>query len=278
VCTSSCKTAKGWDCRCSCGGASHGTGRIAWARALSGPGDAKAAQEARNRQHAAADQLQRRINQRAGTSRNASGLVKADVRACIEYERTVLLVGWLAEHPGELKPVEELAGHVSDVAGRAFTQLATLDSSGRGARTARDHFWCAIVAQLVIAIEQLAEYEAQLKDAVADRTGQAIAQEVADAVRPSPRRSTPGVVEGVLEAAVSEIVRRSLDTLTAPADATIAAATFKLRLLAMMLCPAPFEHAVVWNHCHVPLIKGELTDELQERITAMADRLRSEIT
>lgn len=272
---SSCRHAVGTGCACECGGGNHGAkARIEWAMALAAPTptshQSEEADQARRAQAKARCQVR---DTQQTLPKSARKPRRADATRFFEATRTVDIVDWLADHPSEAEQLNWLADQVGKVCGDALKA-----SPGKHQRLA-DHFWCDVVAALVHVLDEAVTSVDALPAAIARVTVPEIGNRTWHHVRTSretshgnaptadtksrsfnrdtraERDTAADLAEAVLEKAVEDLVSLILDGAIAGVHLTFDELILKLRLLAVLLCPDPYAHAAVWNHCVVPLLK-----------------------
>lgn len=268
-----CASAHGPVCRCRCGGSNHGGARILWAGALSNSApdatERKRIEDAKIAQGTARERVeaqQRTVPERATRPR------RKDASAFFEAARTVDLVNWLVEHPTEVTQINWMEDRVRDACERA------LEAHPRTHVRFADHFWCDVIASLLQVFDELIQEFESLPGAVAHQTTRWVARRTWDFVRESRRtslgndpttRSTSkgfhqksrlaedigaGLSEEILASVVQDVVTVLVQGALDGVHLTFDGIVLKLRILGLLLCPNPYAHAAVWNHCFVPLL------------------------
>lgn len=292
-------------CECKCGGSRHGLHRIAWAaagakyragvrtdRVASLVDEWTAAREAAVRVVRKLTQAQRdrRANVSADTLEHEpmKRLQNGQVHGSAEFLRTEVLVGWLVEDHSTRARIEALANELStlgaDVLDRAVG--GSRDEAAARRRIQRrlgDHFWCDMLAALVVALQEIQDVKDALVQSVADASADLVTvvwREVQASRRAShgwgptsgkegPTRSeadgTAGVSEAFLEAVTRHAVRRLVRLMPWP-DLGLDQAVFELRVLTLMICPDPAGHELVWTNCWLPLVERFLQEEIAEEL------------
>lgn len=309
-CSGNCKRANGSTCVCPCGGSSHGTGRIGlalslirWAR---GSRDSTTAEDHRKwttARERVIDLIDKRIETRrpkktTKARRTApTPLRGVDGRPVAEYVRTVRVVRWMVVNPTQRERLETMADSISEL---GINTLGELEAGGMPRRPAQvrlgDHFWCDAVGSVVVVVEDAHDLERRVKESLEDVVGElaerawrrlrASRRDADGRVRvhgqpgPAPGASSrhgkdraAGVDEAILKGAVKGVVRVALDDLTLHSGLIVETTLLRLRMLAVLLCPDPLTHRLVWRHCYLPVarmhIEDELLQELDERIATL---------
>lgn len=303
TCGASCQTAIGWTCVCHCGGASHGVGRIHWASATAAAagGDNSREVAARVRKWDAAKgaaktrlvKLVRALKPKPSSHSKkevrrapARSLTTERAAGAAEYARTVVLVKWLVEHNEEREQIEWLAGEISKLGVSTIDKLARsdADTGRRVQRRLADHFWCDCLAAIVATIDEVTAVQDEIKSKTSAASGRlaALAWTKLLASRGSSHGYHPqsrgrarlrseadqaaGLDAAIFEGAVAGVVKLALDGLMSGPSAEIELLITKLRVLALIMCPDPAGHEMVWKHCWLPLVEMFLKDELVEEL------------
>lgn len=316
TCGASCQTAVGQSCKCHCGGAGHGVGRIRWASAsaAAAAGDNSRECAARVRTwddaiKAATTKLASLVralkpkasnqSKKQASRRPPPSLTAPRAAGAAEYVRTVVLVKWLVEHDEEREQIEWLAGEISKLGVSTLDKLAATDADTRRRvqRRLADHFWCDCLAAIVAAAEELTAVQEEIKSKASAASGRLAALawgKILDSrgsshgYHPRSRVQEPlrseadqgaGLDAAILEGAVAGVVKLSLDGLMPGASAETELLVTKLRVLALIMCPDPVGHELVWKHCWLPLVemflKDELVDELHQFVKDGLDQPHS---
>ena len=237
----SCERAQRHQCRCSaCGGVQHG-----WPYALDLAGDSSAAERQAERD---------RIDAKWAATRPPRGRRAASKprQAAATDSATVDLIDWLSENPRAIEHIQEvgniLTGSVVGELDRKFGGSEPREAR----RTFTDHFWC----DLLVAI---AEGIRKLSDAL-DR----VPEYATDAILMSRKaeRRTP-----LLDALVSLAVRTAWEPIKKVVETTgIEELQRTCWILAVLICPAPEDHAAVRDGALFPLAKEGLLETSRERL------------
>lgn len=200
---------------------------------------------------------------------------------------------WLSADGDSLAQIEALAEEISSQGTAAIDDLVNAAPDG-GRRRKRvqdrlgDHFWCDLLAALVVVLEAPADLESQIRDDIAQATGNVAALVWAEIKRsreqshgytpgaqtPRPLRSTADdrahLDDVILRSAVTAVVNRVLDTLVTSSGVSTEDLRTRLQVLALIMCPDPAAHQLVWERCWRPLfrsiLKQELLDELDQQL------------
>lgn len=309
-CTSSCRRAVGFHCECHCGGSQHGAARIEWAKALaavsigtSGGSTTDTVRTWRTAREEATRALTNRIGARRRRQAKRSDAARArtphlpltdtEIHVAEEFARTEILVLWLSADGDSLAQLEALAEEISSQGAAAIDELvAAAPDDGRRRKRIQDrlgdHFWCDLLAALVVVLEVPADLESRIRDDIAQATGHVAALVWAEIKRsreqshgytpgaqtPRPLRSTADerarLDDVILRSAVTAVVTRVLDALFTSLAVSPEEVRTRLQVLALIMCPDPAAHQLVWEHCWRPLfrsvLKQELLDELNQHL------------
>lgn len=284
----SCQTAAGRDCRCACGMANHGAkGRLGWAAALDTDPDGETAQAAIRRQGIARGGQEGRIKTLRQSPVRPTGFTLHDSTPVTEYARTVDAVNWLVAEKAEREQSIDLVTGLGRITDWALDEL--VGDRGRASKRLADHFWCDVVAAMVVVIEKLGK----ISRAAEQIEHTSLARDVWSVVEQSrgesksfqsknpvfrPRRTrtqldqlADGVSPDVLEAAAGQLVGVALNVLHAASG--LGPACRKLQLLAVLLCPDPARHKLVWDHCMRPMLRVPIASGLQQEIATLVPGL-----
>lgn len=290
-------------CECGCGGSRHGLRRIAWADAgarhrigvrtedvttlVDEWNDAR-----RAAREVVLDLIQAQRDRRAKVSARTLAstplrkLQNQQVHGSAEYVRTEWLVQWLIDNRTERARVEALATSLSEVGTKVLDKAV---SAGGGAKADRrriqrrlgDHFWCDVLAALVVALQEVHGLKDKLTESLEDASAE-LAAHVWRTVQgsratshgwgPTSGKDGPtreeadrrsGLDEAFLRIAVKYAVRRLVQAIpwtTVGLDQVL----LDLRILTILVCPDPAGHELVWTNCWLPLIRMALQDEITE--------------
>lgn len=242
---SSCAGAMKHDCRCSgCGGTLHGwVERIKLARESAG--DGRVAFRVRV-DEAWADAHKGKTRARPSLRKQAAGTDSA----------VVDIVDWLAHHHAVVDEVEAIAKILGDEVLQELDR--SLDPSHREdrRRAFADHLWCDLLAGMAQALE---DYDKQL---------QRIPDHITALILVARERDGRSAVEDFqVKLAVNEAwkVIQELPFVKAllPEVGELLRA---IRILAILICPAPEHHREVIVHCVNPLRDELVSEATQERL------------
>lgn len=305
-CTSWCRRATGFHCECHCGGSQHGAARIEWAKALAAEGDATsedstsavvriwrtAADEAKRALSNVTDARRRRQSGRSVAAKETTPLLPltdAEIHAAEEFARTGILVIWLSLDGDSLEQLDGLAEEISSWGATAIEELV---SEAPGERRRRkqvqdrlgDHFWCDLLAALVVVLNAPTDLESRIRDDVAQATGHVAGLVWAEVKRsrershgysprarkPRPLRSTAderaGLDDVILRSTVTAVVKHALKTLIISSGASAEDVRTRLQVLALIMCPDPVAHKLVWENCWRPLFRSTLKEGLLDAL------------
>ncbi|MGV9596788.1 hypothetical protein ACWDR1_08975 [Streptosporangium sandarakinum] len=253
----SCERAKRHQCRCSdCGGAQHG-----WPYGLDLARDPSPTgrQEARERSDIAWANTPPPKGKRGPSKQR---------QAAATDSATVDLIEWLSENPKVIKRIQKvgdlLTGHVIGELDKEFGG----DRPRETRRRLTEHFWCDLLIALAEGIEEF--FKAM------DRIPEYVTAAIIDS-RKAENRSP------LLEALVALAVRTAWEPIMGMIHASgIKELQRTCRILAVLICPAPEDHAAVQNGALLPLAKEGMLEISRERLeqvfpTEWVRRLRDDL-
>lgn len=255
--TPSCGNATTRECRCGgCAGSQHGwTGALSLAEPMMA---GARADEHRASEHAWKD-ANRPQSKRRPTLRRSRAAVDA-AKADITDWLAISLVDSPCS-PAEL--VESLGGIVStDVFDALCDALGTTNSNKVRAEYAQKHFFCALMAELACSMQEFK-----------DNLDQAIKKVAASLINYSIAKKNvkiPVVVADTASEAAVEGMHKLIENM--PAVRNFNDLHRAVRILAIMMCPAPEKHKAVICCCLKPLGAPIVSAIAEERLkTAMPD-------
>lgn len=264
-----CRTAVGGrgGCLCSCGGVNHGIGRIDWA---SNPKSNKY-RNAKLKATSDANDLKR-------ISKSMVLPPQGSVRIIQEYIRTVEIVTWLINNPAELQQIKKLYNAFQNAMTNTIKELPK-----KQLERLSDHFWCDFFASLVYLIDQAQITVSQIvsqvsntlintvfdyiKDTRGSSYGNALATKPGNRVRDTrdKRDSLEGLTNSLLKKIVTNALVASFKCYSPPLD--INSIKMQFQILALLLCPDPESHKLVWNQCFAPLFATNFTQSVNSILT-----------
>jgi len=203
--------------------------------------------------------------------------------ATTERFLTVDVTVWLVQHSEQRRMIGCLADLVQS---ECESFMVSLDETQRK-KLAASHIWCDIIASVVAFTDEFELTVDAVQRDMSDQVGRFIgnvwygfrkSRQTSTGSRPGQaERSTTweaedrknGLVDTLLSKTVSALVLKILKAYTAQPKALLDAAKTHLQVLALMLCPDPAAHPLVWDQCLVPLLGGVVGDELRERFGAL---------
>lgn len=241
----SCANAKLHECHCGgCGGAEHGwQGRLA-----------------RAREWAAEDRRRLRADIDAEWDRNRPRTAKSrpnkNRRAAAADSAIADVVDWLAEHPDEIDLIEAVGDLLAkDVSEELEHELGKAEWKALK-RSLVDHFWCDLLAALAAALGEFKKITDRIPEPVEKTILESRAMEKRSVVDKSLVRLAVRTVWNLIKRL--PVFGQFDDLLRA------------VRILAILLCPAPEDHPAVYRHCIVPLVgegsRGIISDVTKKRL------------
>ncbi|MDT7510587.1 hypothetical protein [Bifidobacterium sp. H6bp9] len=261
-------------CTCSCGGVNHGIGRIDWA---SNP----TSSDYQNAQIKAC----KRLNGLKKISKPKVLPSQHSVRILQEHIRTVEIVTWLINNnQSGLQPIEKLRKEFQKAATKAIKELPK-----KQIERFSDHFWCDFFASLVCWIDKEQDAEEQINQFIAgqisDTFVDAVFKLIKDsretsygnslATKPGNRVKTTrdykdsqaGLTKKCLKDIVTAVLVASFKSYSSSLDSAIKNIKVHFQVLALLLCPDPESHKLVWDHCLAPLFAAQCAQGLKDILT-----------
>ncbi len=236
-----CERAKGHHCGCSaCGGAQHG-----WTNALMLARDPSptSRQEARDRSDSDWAKTQ--------PPRGRRGPSKGRQAAATD-SATVDLIDWLVENPSTIEHIQEVGDLLAGPVIRELDKRFGGSDPRETRRRLTDHFWCDLLTALAEAIEKFSKAMDQIPAYVTT----AIIKS-RDVEHRSP----------LLEALITLAVRTAWEPIKSMIQTGgIEDLQRTCRILAVLICPAPENHAAVQNGALLPLAKEGALEISKERL------------
>ncbi len=295
---SACQHAVSPGCECGCGGGNHGAlARLSWAAALASPAsqrtlwqDKQVAIATAQRSRAATKLKEQEKSHRSSRAKPR----RADATSFFESNRSIDIVDWLVNNPGERHKIEWAARQVGDACADLLTQ-----HPGTHLRLA-DHFWCDVLAALVQVLTEtldeidkvpvhvskltLDELGAQTWEAV--RSQRTTSKGNAPCQRKNSRRATTradedaaaGLREAILKEVVEDLVKILMAGVTEATHAVLDPIILRLRVLAILFCPDPYAHKAVWDYCAVPILNQGIVIRAQNYLQRFFDMFKQKWT
>jgi len=263
--TGSCAESKARQCRCGgCAGARHAWPGTLGLTALSEAEDRSALRLAAEREWAQGDQVgQRRRRPGRRKARAAVDLARADICEWLSGEA-------MGPSPPVTAAVNQLVSQLGDiVSGEVFTALCQALGSRDNNRTrgdfAKKHLFCTLLAATACSMQKITDD--------LNKAAEKIAAKMA--------ATCIGQEESGFPAYVREIVAKvAVDGMAKLVKVNPAAQHFEnfqqaVRILAILMCPAPEKHREVVTCCLKPLTEPILTEEVQLQLKeALPDWMR----
>jgi len=256
--TASCGTARTPECRCGgCAGSQHG-----WTGALTLAQPAMVADRSASRaaaEHEWAD---------ASTSVPGNRLTRRKTRAAVAIAKADIL-DWMSTalaDPSTSMPaavdqlVEDIGDMISaDVLEALCKALGSENQNKTRAELAKNHLFCSLLAALAAAMQK---FGADLNKAIGQVTG-----EIAYYLIGRKRVKYPSFITTVVAQAaakgISQLIQRS------PIAQNLKHLELAIRILAIMMCPAPEKHEEVVRYCLEPLGEPIVSAAVQNRLKAV---------
>lgn len=283
-----CKTAVGSTsgCRCQCGGINHGLGRIYWA---SNP-TSSVYSSAKFKAIKHVKSLKTASKPKVLTSQGSARILQ-------EYIRTVAIVTWLINSSPDLNQLQGLCATFQNTATTAMSGL-TKNQLQRFS----DHFWCDFFASLVYLINNTQNAQNQIQKSIAGKISNTLINEVFSCIknsrgnsygnplamrqgnRETRTRETRDLHEGLGNNLLKKIVTNVLVASFAPYSSqlniqNVGVSTIfdsmkvHFQILALLLCPDPESHKLVWDQCFAPLFTVNCLQPLKNIVQPLKDTL-----
>lgn len=226
-----CANAKRHICKCTgCGGRLHGwPSRVELAKDESDAG--------REALRARADQVwaetgKRKRNAQPSLRRKAAGTDTA----------VADIVDWLADNPSAINDVQKLGNALAEQVGKEVDESPDGVDPRDRRRATTDHFWCDLLAALAWAISEFK----RLPDKAADQITSIIFDE--------RKREGRSLVERATTRLAVQAASKAIGVLFPPIPINLDNTLRAVRILAILICPAPEHHPAVAHNCVEPLI------------------------
>jgi hypothetical protein len=289
---SSCQHAQHPGCKCACAHANHGTARLWWAYAKSSsislPSFGQVSHTERNNYRKQAEDRANRAQElwekkvvdrlRVASNGHLPMFTNTAGRAGPRKLSDTDIIDWLADRPDVLDEAKFIADQLGDVADEALKLLGPGDKFSRLA----DHFWCDIVASLVVALEQIKSTSERLThdavDWLVDRAWEWLQRsrksdcantpngKLVSGTPRSEKDAVAGVSEEIQKKLLKAFLKRLADGLLKGKIVIVDGIVLKLRIVAIVICPDILVHKLVWDHCFIPLFRLFIDDELKDNI------------
>lgn len=254
-------------CLCSCGGVNHGIGRIDWAI------NPTSNKYANAKFKAISD-----VKHLKKISKSMILPPQGSVRIIQEYVRTVEIVTWLINNPSELQQIKKLYNMFQNAVTNAIKGLPK-----KQLERLSDHFWCDFFASLVYLIDQgqitVSQIQSQISNTLINTVfnciknirgssyGNALATKPGNRIQDTRKKrdSLEGLTNSLLKKIVTNALAASFKCYSPPLN--INSIKMQFQILALLLCPDPESHKLVWNQCFAPLFATNFTQSLNSILT-----------
>lgn len=204
---------------------------------------------------------------------------RADANAFFNAVRSIDIVDWLATNPSECASMEGMAQAIADICEDVLTQYSHVDTR------LNDHFWCDVLVALATGIAAVRSKIEEVPQDIALLATDLLIATTRDAIQqqrsydrgyaPCQQQKTrkietraeidaeAGLSVGIVEMIIERLVAYLLSEIIAIAIEPLDSIILQLRVLAVLICPDPYAHRVVWNECFLPQLKEEIVIQLQ---------------
>jgi hypothetical protein len=134
-------------------------------------------------------------------------------------------------------------------------------------RSQAHHFWCDILAAFACAIEDLKVLNDRIPEAAASRVLNPTRRDRPPAAEETSVRLATKVAWKEIESQIVEVLLKKLPPLRQLEDLCRA-----IRILAIMMCPAPEDHRAVVQCCIKPLEEGIISAAVKQRLMSVLDQ------
>ncbi len=281
-CNSGCAHAQNPECECKCGGQYHGRGNaIATCAYLSAThsGDAKAKKDAEQRIHSGIETSTKRYaDKRKELSANDPAAIHL---AFLAIKGIGLTTSWLLEDPGpdsEQNLIMRLALELDNKLWETFKKPKSRVPETAIHRMRMHHILCTMIAEVAHYLRKTKEGLEELKESAVKATASKIAKLAVGNPHntcekrgnTAEQKKTTKKEERIITNVLTPLLRKIIEDIpdTAPLDQMLGAT----RILAIILCPAPEAHKLVWEECWHPLSDDVLHSIFDETIKDAMDQ------
>ncbi|MBB2954938.1 hypothetical protein FHX77_000318 [Bifidobacterium commune] len=211
-------------------------------------------------------------------------------RVSQEHLRTIEVVDWLIAHPSERAQIEAVNDAFQASAEKAIAGL----TEKQKIRFA-DHFWCDFFASLVQLIDKGQLTINKVQQAVAEGVSNALITMVFDSIeksRASSYGNKPGTINknrnkttrkvadrqsgltaAVLKVVVKDVLISVFKAYSKSLTSNLAIYKKHFQILAILLCPNPQAHKLVWDTCLAPLLAESIANSLVQNLKSKNIRI-----
>lgn len=161
------------------------------------------------------------------------------------------LVDWLAENRHVIEDVKKVGSALAGEVLREVDLTAGGTGRTRRRRALTNHFWCDLLAAFAWALEKF------------NRLPKRILGVIASAI--FEKRSDDRAAS-IDQLATQVAVNKTAELITSLSPYHPDSMLMAVRILAILICPAPESHRAVANYCIAPLTKGVISKATKERL------------
>lgn len=281
-CNSGCAHAQNPECKCKCGGQYHGRGNaIATCVYLSAThsDNAKAKKDAEQRIHSGIETSTKRYaDKRKELSPNDPASIDL---AFLAIKGIGLTTSWLLKNPdpdAEQILMMRLALELDNKLWETFKKLRPKVPETAIHRMRMHHILCAMIAEVAHYLRKTKEGLEELKENAAKMTATTIARLAVEdshnahkqGRNTADQKKNTKKEERIITNVLTPLLRKIIEDIpdTTPLDQMLGAT----RILAIILCPAPENHKLVWEECWHPLSDDVLHSIFDETIKDAMDQ------
>jgi hypothetical protein len=196
-------------------------------------------------------------NTRPSTRRRRTKATKTEKTTATD-SAVVDLIDWLTLHPAATDQIEAIAGVLGQQVIDELDKSFDVEHRDNRRRDLADHFWCDLLAALAAMLNEVQQRIEEIPNLVTSA--------IIKARNQHRKRST--ISEHTVKLAVHEAWTRIKELpFVAALLPDVEEPLRTIRMLAVMICPAPEDHGEVAKHCLHPLIGECVSDVTKQRLT-----------